>query len=332
MRAALVISIFFATPSFAHHSPAAYDQQRQITIDGVVQKYEWANPHVYIYVEANNGEESVVWQVEGGPPYGLTQQGWSRTTVAVGDHVVVTGNPPVNATRTIVFGRSLRKDDGTELAIYGRAPAISPVERTAVATNDLTGIWLALPAAANQPRFSRASTLPLTEKGATAVEGFVEESYPATACMPPVAPALMMVPDLKKVELERNAIRIRSDSWWGTERTIHLGVTSHDGASPLLHGHSIGRWEGNVFVVDTMRFADYAMGNGRELPSGSQKHLVERFEINSDRSSLTYRFVLTDPEYLSAPVTGELQWIYQPDASFAPVECDVANARRFLEE
>ena len=35
----------------AHHSGAMYDLSKQITIEGTVARYDWVNPHVYIYVE-----------------------------------------------------------------------------------------------------------------------------------------------------------------------------------------------------------------------------------------------------------------------------------------
>jgi hypothetical protein len=64
---------------------------------------------------------------------------------------------------------------------------------------------------------------------------------------------------------------------------------------------------------------------------GQKKHLVESFELNPDRTSLTYRFELEDPEYLTAPVIGQLQLAHRPDLDFTPVACDLENARRFLE-
>ncbi len=109
-----------------------------------------------------------------------------------------------------------------------------------------------------------------------------------------------------------------------------MDVASHDGAAVMYQGHSIGWWEGDVLVVDTTHFSDHRNGNARGIPSGSQKHLVERFELNPDRTSLTYRFELEDPEYLAAPVTGELVSTYRPDIEFTPVPCDVENAHRFV--
>ncbi len=48
-RSGLAAALFLITlPVAAHHSRAIYDQQRIVTIEGVVTKYEWANPHVYL--------------------------------------------------------------------------------------------------------------------------------------------------------------------------------------------------------------------------------------------------------------------------------------------
>ena len=85
-----------------------------------------------------------------------------------------------------------------------------------------------------------------------------------------------------------------------------------------------------MLIVDTSHFGDHRNGNARGLSSGSRKHLVERFELDADGKSLTYRFELEDLEYLAAPVTGEMRWAYRPDLEFAPIACELDNARRFI--
>jgi len=42
--------VFTALPVAAHHSRTIYDLERSISIEGVVTEFEWANPHVYLYV------------------------------------------------------------------------------------------------------------------------------------------------------------------------------------------------------------------------------------------------------------------------------------------
>ena len=68
------------------------------------------------------------------------------------------------------------------------------------------------------------------------------------------------------------------------------------------------------------------------MPSGSQKHLVERFELSADRTTLAYRFRLEDPEYLAAPFEGSAVWEHRPDLSYKAEECSLENARRYLEQ
>ena len=65
------------------------------------------------------------------------------------------------------------------------------------------------------------------------------------------------------------------------------------------------------------------------MPSGAEKHLVERFAVTPE-GGLAYSFVLEDPEYLTAPVTGSTQWSYRPDVPFVATPCSPDNARRFL--
>jgi len=116
----------------------------------------------------------------------------------------------------------------------------------------------------------------------------------------------------------------------GAERTVHLDVASHDGAEPSLQGHSIGHWDGRALVVDTARFIEHRNGTAWSLPSSSRKHLTERFELATDGESLTYSFVLEDPEYLTRPLAADAKWVYRPDLAYHAEPCDPANARRFV--
>jgi hypothetical protein len=65
---------------------------------------------------------------------------------------------------------------------------------------------------------------------------------------------------------------------------------------------------------------------------GFLHYLVERFELSSDRTTLTYRFRLEDPEYLAAPFEGSAIWDHRPDLPYVAERCDLENARRYLEE
>src|SRR5687768_5634226 len=97
-RAILALLFAVATaPATAHHSAARFILAQSVTVDGVVTRYEWANPHVYIYVtETNAAGQAVEWEIEGQPPAMMRRIGWSRETLAVGDAVRLTGAPSRN--------------------------------------------------------------------------------------------------------------------------------------------------------------------------------------------------------------------------------------------
>jgi hypothetical protein len=89
----------------------------------------------------------------------------------------------------------------------------------------------------------------------------------------------------------------------GVARTIHMGMTEHPKKiEPSLTGHSIGRWDGDVLVVDTVGFTP-GMLNGR-LPHSEQLHVVERFRFDPKTRQLRREYTARDPRFLTEPVTG----------------------------
>ena len=84
-----------------------------------------------------------------------------------------------------------------------------------------------------------------------------------------------------------------------------------------------------MLVVDTRNFADEVWAT---LPSGEGKHLVESFVLSPDGKSMSYSFVLEDPEYLARPVSGSGEMSYRPDLKFGGIDCDLDLAKRFFKE
>jgi hypothetical protein len=76
----------------AHHSTAMYDMANPVTVKGAVKRFEWTNPHAFIYLDVTDEKGTVVeWEVEMMSLNHLRSYGWMRTTVKAGDIISCTG-------------------------------------------------------------------------------------------------------------------------------------------------------------------------------------------------------------------------------------------------
>ena len=77
----------------AHHSFAAqYDRNKPITLKGAVTRMEWANPHIYFYLDVANPQgAAATWAIEGMAPNVLYRAGWRKDSVKIADVVTVNG-------------------------------------------------------------------------------------------------------------------------------------------------------------------------------------------------------------------------------------------------
>lgn len=329
--AALTLALV-SSRAIAHHSSATFDDKAEIALEGIVTKYEWANPHVYIFLDGaeTSSQRHATWEIEGPPPSILKQRGWSRDSLATGERITVDAHPARDRARNAALLQSVTKADGTKLSRYGE-DAPTP----AFKADNLTGTWVTQINDTTGRLFDEASITdpsvwPLTQRGLEAARTFHEETdLSGLSCIAYTAPWFMLITDAKSIEQRGATLTIRGE-FDGAERTVHLDTVSHDGVEPSLQGHSIGRWDGRALVVDTARFVEHRNGTAWSVPSSSRKHLTERFELAADGRSLSYRFALEDPEYLEKPVSAETQWLFRPDVTYHAEPCDPTNARRFV--
>ena len=82
-----------ATPTRAHHSFAAeFDADVPVKVTGTVTKVEWANPHVWFYLDVEDETGKVSnWAMEMGSPTRLLRRGWTRNSMKACDVVTVDG-------------------------------------------------------------------------------------------------------------------------------------------------------------------------------------------------------------------------------------------------
>ena len=94
----LAAGALLSVPVFAHHSTAAFDNEKVIRIEGTVTQFRWINPHASFKLEGDASEgEDGLWTVEMTAPNVLMRVGWKRSSLKEGDKVVAFVNPLKNA-------------------------------------------------------------------------------------------------------------------------------------------------------------------------------------------------------------------------------------------
>jgi hypothetical protein len=97
--AAALLALGAVTSAAAHHSfTATYDEKSEVSIEGTLVQFMFRNPHSFVHLMAPDRYGQMRrWAVEWGGAGVLGRQGVSRSTLKVGDYVVITGNPGRNA-------------------------------------------------------------------------------------------------------------------------------------------------------------------------------------------------------------------------------------------
>ncbi len=89
------LAMLIALPVQAHHNYFAdFNPRVEITIEGVVSRVDYRNPHIEIYVDVLDDEGNIAtWRLPNAGPGVAQQNGWGEDTVVVGEHLTFKGWP-----------------------------------------------------------------------------------------------------------------------------------------------------------------------------------------------------------------------------------------------
>ena len=125
----------------------------------------------------------------------------------------------------------------------------------------------------------------------------VNEFEPHTRCKPSGGPRQFLTPyGVEIVDLpEIKRIMIMDIGGPHTFRTIYMDGRPHPkDLSPSFYGHSIGRWEGDTLVVDTIGFNEKFWIDRGQAPHTEKLHLIEKF-TRTDMNTMQYELTVDDP-------------------------------------
>jgi|SaaInl5LU_22_DNA_1037371.scaffolds.fasta_scaffold29738_2 hypothetical protein len=354
--ALLALTFSFSHPIYAHHSDAGIDESRIIVLEGEVTAFRWRQPHVYLEIETTESGGPEIWDIQLVAINVLSRRGWSRDSLKEGDAVVVHAHPAVDG-RTHGKLETIQFADGTPVAINPEATEIArvPAESMhgqwsgqnpgAALTNNNNSVSPRPALDMTDPSKDRSCSggfdcafiqnLMLTDAGWAARRAYdpLSSENPETTCVGRPTPAAMASArgymqqwDLSQQE---EKILIRSE-WFNELRTIWMDGRGHpDPSETYSTGHSIGYWAGDTLIVDTRNFDNHRSPYQIGVPSGSQKHVVERYTLSEDRTYMNTEFLLEDPEYIARPLVRTGTLFHSPHETLYASDCDPDNTSRF---
>ncbi len=313
-------------PASAHHSQSMFDTSQEIVLEGKVARFDWVNPHMYLTIETK-GPDGKTALIEG-EGVAITQalvDGLDRDALPPGTQIVMRANPNRGGWGKQVRILDVTTEDGEIHPFY----AANRRTRTLTPAESIEGHW-APNRASLGAAFGAMARFPVTPEARAARAELTADGL----CFVEPIPFLAVLDELRTIELGEHEALMRFDnSGDHVLRTIHMNAAHPAGVQPSLHGHSVGRWDGDTLVIDTIAFEPNPSGLGANTPSSAGKHTVERLTLSDDRTRLRYEITVEDPIYLTEPATLTQQWDHRPDLEFSQdvAACDPEVAARYKE-
>ncbi len=317
--------------------------RRWSVLDGVVTKFEFVNPHAYVYFDVRGTDGTVSpWRCELAARAALARLGWTIDMFPAGRTITVKGSPARREDRVCML-TSFVREDGVEIGrnedvtrlrlaaavtVAGASQSSPRPARLANGQPNLRGPWVAefgpgrgRPGGPGGPGGGRPGGPPggpgrggpggpggrpePTPAGELAGQRYDQRfDDPAITCNP--ANILFgWTHDQHVNEITQKGDEvILQYGYMDFVRTIHLNAAHPKTLTASTAGHSTGTWDGDVLVVDTIGFAPSVLIPIVGLMHSDQMHVVERFSVDPNAKTLTREYRAEDPLYLKSPYTG----------------------------
>jgi hypothetical protein len=200
------------------------------------------------------------------------------------------------------------------LAVTGN-PAL--VAGQSAAPPDFTGLWDGAPGGPGTRDLGRymkslGQEIPFTPLGAERYKNVDLAKNPNGFCLPPGPSRALTGPSPFYIVQHKDVISFNFENH-GVYRVIYLDGRPHPsdiGEYPQFMGHSVGKWEGNTLVVDTVGINDRTWLDSYGLEHSDKLHLTERFE-RVDADTIKYTVTYDDPVFFTKPWSATLNMARQ---------------------
>ncbi|HVB58470.1 MAG TPA: hypothetical protein VNE63_18865 [Candidatus Acidoferrales bacterium] len=191
---------------------------------------------------------------------------------------------------------------------------------------DLSGVWME-----RQDTISLAATEPPLRPWAEAVFRAAKPGYgpratpdsqdPILQCFPPGVPRIMLLPfPLRIVQTRDEVIMIFEYDHF--VREIYTDRRDHPKNLDLTWmGDSIGRWDGDTFVIDTTGLNDKTWLDQVGHPHSDALHVIERLR-RIDHNTLQDDITIDDPKAYTKPWSGRQVFTLKPGWNIREYVCE----------
>ena len=184
-------------------------------------------------------------------------------------------------------------------AVSSGSRAAAGIPQSAAAPPDFNGVW----SAPFTPDISKAlgHQPPFTPYGSARFAKEDEIDDPLTKCLP-IGPARGIQAGLMPFQIVQSpdvfAILFENQH---TFRIIHTDGRSHPkDLDPTWFGDSVGKWEGDTLIVDTVGVDDRTWLDTAGHEHSDQLHLIERFQ-KMDNNKIKWTVTFEDPKFFTEP-------------------------------
>ncbi len=208
----------------------------------------------------------------------------------------------------------------------GAKPASGPAPRTPDGKPDLSGLWQR-PYVPDMTRTTKdqqgAGELPFTDAGLKEWKAYDAAKGDYTgACLPFGLMRSMNSPDPIQIMQSPKyvALLYEQNTWF---HVIPIDKKHCDGV-PTWFGDSVGHWDGDTLVVDTVNFNGRTRLDTIGHPHSDALHVIERF-TRTDANHIGYEVTIDDPKIFTKPWANKRTFTLRPDWEIMEYSCEENN-------
>jgi len=351
-----LVALLGSASALAHHGFGLFDRTKPVEIKGVIKSIDFVNPHSYLNLDVVGPDGKLIaMRCEMRAATLLRRSGWSQEMFVVGAQATIFGfghrdDPAACYLEDITIGDAPKRNRNDQIEHTTSIDLSTRPKRLPTGEPNITGDWaqeqyvIAVPpsgggnlvpksliADVESGRLAMKDVPPsgwgprpvtYTARGKAEADAFQTWSpadNPRLRCRP-TSIIFDWVFDgaVNRITQERDRIVINY-GLYSFERVIHMNMAQHPaGITPSYAGHSIGRWDGDVLVVDTVGFEPGVIA--APVKHSDQLHVVERFSLDTDKWVLKREFVAEDPVYFTDQYKGSDQ-VLVSDVPYVAQRC-----------